>query len=63
VSVWKHQRICVDDGAEAMTTCAHAATTYAGKKLVWDLNRNGKIDASERTITERELYDATLGAE
>jgi hypothetical protein len=32
-----------------------------GKKLVWDLNRNGKIDAAERTITERELYDATLG--
>jgi hypothetical protein len=35
----------------------------AGKKLVWDLNRNGKIDASERTITERELYDVTLGPE
>jgi hypothetical protein len=32
-----------------------------GKKLVWDLNQNGRIDASERTITERELYDATLG--
>jgi hypothetical protein len=32
-----------------------------GSKLVWDLNGNGKIDASERTITERELYDATLG--
>lgn len=35
----------------------------AGKKLVWDLNRNGKIDPSERTVTERELYDATLGPE
>jgi hypothetical protein len=35
----------------------------AGKKLVWDLNRNGKIDASVRTITERELYDVTLGPE
>jgi len=34
-----------------------------GKKLVWDLNRNGKIDRDERTITERELYDATLGPE
>lgn len=32
-----------------------------GKKLVWDLDQNGKIDESERTITERELYDATLG--
>jgi hypothetical protein len=35
----------------------------SGKKLVWDLNRNGKIDPSERTITERELFDATLGAD
>ena len=33
----------------------------SGKKLVWDLDQNGKIDESERTITERELYDATLG--
>jgi hypothetical protein len=33
-----------------------------GKKLVWDLNQDGKIEASERTITERDLYDATLGA-
>ena len=31
-----------------------------GKKLVWDLNQNGKIDASERTITENELYQATV---
>jgi hypothetical protein len=31
-----------------------------GKKLVWDLNQNGKIDASERTITENELYKATV---
>lgn len=33
----------------------------SGKKLVWDLDQNGKIDESERRITERELYDATLG--
>ena len=33
----------------------------SGKKLAWDLDQNGKIDESERTITERELYDATLG--
>jgi hypothetical protein len=30
-----------------------------GKKLQWDLNQNGKIDRSERTITEQELYAAT----
>lgn len=30
-----------------------------GRKLVWDLNRNGRIDRSERTITEQELYAAT----
>jgi hypothetical protein len=34
----------------------------SGKKLVWDLNHDGKISRSERTITERDLYDATLGA-
>jgi hypothetical protein len=33
----------------------------SGKKLVWDLNHDGKISRSERTITERDLYDATLG--
>ena len=33
----------------------------SGKKLAWDLDQNGKIERSERTITERELYDATLG--
>jgi hypothetical protein len=33
----------------------------SGKKLAWDLDLNGEIDESERTITERELYDATLG--
>jgi hypothetical protein len=32
-----------------------------GKKLEWDLDQDGKIERSERTITERELYDATLG--
>jgi hypothetical protein len=31
-----------------------------GKKLAWDLNQNGKIDRSERTITENELYKATV---
>jgi hypothetical protein len=30
-----------------------------GKKLQWDLNQNGRIDRSERTITEQELYRAT----
>jgi hypothetical protein len=33
----------------------------SGKKLTWDLDQDGRIDRSERTITERELYDATLG--
>ena len=32
-----------------------------GPKLKWDLNQDGKITADEREITERELYDATLG--
>ena len=32
----------------------------AGKKLVWDLNQDGKIERAERTITERDLYQATL---
>jgi hypothetical protein len=34
----------------------------SGKKLAWDLDQDGKISADERTITERDLYDATLGA-
>ena len=33
----------------------------SGKKLQWDLDQDGTIEPSERTITERELYDATLG--
>src|SRR5262245_56361534 len=36
----------------------HGAT---GPKLAWDLDGDGKISKAERTITERELYDATLG--
>jgi hypothetical protein len=36
--------------------------TDSGKKLVWDLNQDGKIEKAERTITERDLYAATLGA-
>jgi hypothetical protein len=43
---------------DVVRTSSDGAT---GKKLVWDLDQNGKIDESERTITERELYDATLG--
>jgi hypothetical protein len=34
----------------------------SGKKLAWDLDHDGRIEKSERTITERDLYDATLGA-
>lgn len=34
----------------------------SGKKLRWDLDGDGKISRDERTITERDLYDATLGA-
>jgi hypothetical protein len=33
----------------------------SGKKLAWDLDQDGTIEKSERTITERDLYDATLG--
>ena len=33
----------------------------SGPKLRWDLDGDGKISADEREITERELYDATLG--
>jgi hypothetical protein len=35
----------------------------SGPKLEWDLDGDGKISADEREITERELYDATLGLE
>ena len=35
----------------------------SGKKLVWDLDQDGEIEQAERTITERDLYDATLGLE
>jgi hypothetical protein len=31
-----------------------------GAKLVWDLDRDGRISRDERTITERELYEATF---
>jgi hypothetical protein len=31
-----------------------------GRRLAWDLDGDGRIERSERTITERELYDATL---
>lgn len=31
----------------------------SGRKLRWDLDQNGRIDRSERTITEIELYEAT----
>jgi hypothetical protein len=34
--------------------------TGSGKKLAWDLNQDGRIEKSERTITERDLYEATL---
>jgi hypothetical protein len=33
----------------------------SGPKLEWDLDQDGSITADEREITERELYDATLG--
>lgn len=31
-----------------------------GPKLRWDLNEDGTISRDERTITERELYEATF---
>ena len=31
------------------------------QKLEWDLDHDGKVSAEEREITERDLYDATLG--
>ena len=33
----------------------------SGPKLKWDLDGDGTISADEREITERELYDATIG--
>jgi hypothetical protein len=32
----------------------------SGPKLRWDLNEDGTISRDERTITERDLYEATL---
>jgi hypothetical protein len=49
------------DGPNGDNDVVHeGADGTSGKKLVWDLDGNGKIDAAERTLTERELYDATL---
>jgi hypothetical protein len=31
-----------------------------GPKLAWDLDRDGRIEQSERTITERALYEASF---
>lgn len=33
----------------------------SGPKLEWDLDQSGRIEPDESEITERELYDATLG--
>jgi hypothetical protein len=33
----------------------------SGRPLSWDLDGSGRITRDERRITERELYDATLG--
>jgi hypothetical protein len=41
-----------------MTWCARP-DGETGKKLQRDLNQNGRIEHSERTITEQELYAAT----
>jgi hypothetical protein len=38
-----------------------SADGASGEKLAWDLDQDGRISADEREITERELYDATLG--
>jgi hypothetical protein len=32
-----------------------------GPLLKWDLDQDGRIRRDERTITEGELYEATLG--
>ena len=32
----------------------------SGAQLQWDLDGSGKIERDERTITERELYEATF---
>jgi hypothetical protein len=32
-----------------------------GRPLQWDLDRSGSITRDERRITERELYESTLG--
>jgi hypothetical protein len=48
------------DGPKGDKDVVHTHGT-SGPPLKWDLDGDGKISAAERTITERELYDATLG--
>ena len=51
------------DGPSYDRDVVHAGPDgISGKKLAWDLDGDGKISKAERTITERDLYDATLGA-
>jgi hypothetical protein len=45
------------NGTEDIVRSGADGTT--GRKLRWDLDQNGRIDRSERTITEVELYEAT----
>jgi hypothetical protein len=47
------------DGPKGDQDVVHTHGT-SGPPLKWDLDGDGKISAAERTVTERELYNATL---
>ena len=49
----------IDGPKYAKDVVRTSADGSRGRKLVWDLDRDGRIDRSERTITEDELYTAT----
>jgi hypothetical protein len=52
-------RVSFIDGPNGVRDVVHTQGAK-GAKLRWDLNQDGTIERSERTITEQELYNATV---
>ncbi len=52
-------RVSFIDGPNGVRDIVHTHGAD-GPKLRWDLDQDGKISRDERTITEQELYDATV---